>query len=240
MPKKPASPRRIPAHVAVIMDGNGRWAKKRALPRVAGHSSGAGTFRTITRYANKIGVQFLTVYAFSTENWKRPADEVSGILDLLRRYLRDAEQFKAENIRVVFVGDIPALPQDIQDMIRDNEQSSAGATGMQLNIAFNYGGREELLQAARTLAQEVAAGRLSADQIDEAALNGRLYTAGVPDVDLLIRTSGEYRTSNFLIWQSTYAELWFTDVLWPDFKPKHLDQAIDDFNRRDRRMGGLS
>ena len=231
--------RRIPEHIGIIMDGNGRWAKRRGMPRVAGHTYGASTFKKITRYANQIGVKFLTVYAFSTENWKRPEEEVGGILNLLRRYLKDAEQFKAENIKVLFVGDIPALPDDIQEMIRYNEELSADATGMQLNIAFNYGGREEILNAVRKLAERAVRGEISPADITGDMFESCLYTHHSPDVDLLIRTSGEYRTSNYLIWQSTYAELWFTDVLWPDFKKKHLEQAIDDFNKRDRRLGGV-
>jgi len=236
---KKESERRIPEHIGIIMDGNGRWAKKRAMPRVAGHTYGASVFKKISRYANQIGVKFLTVYAFSTENWKRPEDEVGGIMNLLRRYLKDAEKFKAENIKVVFVGDIPALPDDIQEMIRHNEELSADCTGMQLNIAFNYGGREEILHAARALAAKAVKGEISPNDITGEMLENYLYTQGSPDVDLLIRTSGEYRTSNYLIWQSTYAELWFTDVLWPDFKKKHLDNAIDEYNKRDRRLGGV-
>lgn len=235
--KKAKQPTVLPEHIAIIMDGNGRWAKKRGLPRSAGHSAGSKNFKDIARYANKIGLKFLTVYAFSTENWKRPKDEVDNIMNILRDYLKDAKNFKDENIQVQFIGDLSALDADIIDLMRDAEESSANATGLHLNIAINYGGRDELVHAARQLAQAVAQGSLDADAIDEKAISDRLYTAGQPDPDLIIRPSGELRLSNYLIWQSAYSELWFSDILWPDFKPGHLDAAIEAFSQRNRRFG---
>lgn len=225
----------LPEHIAIIMDGNGRWAKKRSLPRSAGHAAGAKTFKTIARYCNKIGLKYLTVYAFSTENWKRPPEEIDGIMNLLRDYLKDAENFKQENIRVKFIGDPTPLADDIKQLMKKDEDGSADATGLKLNIAINYGGRDELVHAVRRIAEE----GLSPDEITEDEISGRLYTAGMPDPDFIIRPSGEYRLSNFLLWQSAYAEYWFSDILWPDFKPRHLEQAIDDYNRRNRRFGGV-
>lgn len=225
----------MPRHIAIIMDGNGRWAKKRGLPRSAGHAAGARTFKDIARYCNKIGLEYLTVYAFSTENWKRPPEEVEGIMNLLRDYLRDAENFQDENIKVRFIGDRAPLADDIKALMKKDEEGSAGATGLNLNIAINYGGRDEIVKAARALVSE----GVPPEKIDEDAISERLYTAGMPDPDFIIRPSGEYRLSNYLIWQSAYAEYWFSDILWPDFRPKHLEQAIDDYNRRNRRFGGL-
>jgi undecaprenyl diphosphate synthase len=225
----------LPNHLGIIMDGNGRWAKKRGMPRSAGHVAGAKTFKNIARYCNKIGLKYLTVYAFSTENWKRPQDEVNGIMNLLRDYLKDAENFKDENIRVRFIGDLEPLADDIKALIEKNEKGSADATGLNLNIAINYGGRDEITKAVKNI---VASGIL-ADSITEDTISQNLYTAGMPDPDFIIRPSGEYRLSNYLIWQSAYAEYWFSDVLWPDFTPKHLEQAIEEFNKRNRRLGGV-
>ncbi len=229
---------RLPVHIAIIMDGNGRWAKKRGLPRSAGHSAGASTFKSIARYCNKIGIKYLTVYAFSTENWKRSAEEVNGIMNLLRSYLANSKNFKGENIRLGFIGDFSRLDDDIKKMIVDAEEDSKDATGLYVNIALNYGGRDELVHAARRIAQEAAEGRLTPDDITEATISERLYTADVPDPDLVIRPSGEYRLSNYLIWQTAYAEFWFTDVLWPDFSSKDIDEAVAEYARRDRRFGG--
>lgn len=227
--------RHVPAHIAIIMDGNGRWAKKRSLPRSAGHVAGAKTFKEIAKYCNKIGVKYLTVYAFSTENWKRPQAEVDGIMNLLRDYLKDATNFKSENIKLKFIGDFEPLADDIKELIVKDEKESENATGLQVNIALNYGGRDELVHAVRDIVKSGA----SPDSITEELISRNLYTAGQPDPDLIIRPSGEFRLSNYLIWQSAYAEFWFADVLWPDFKPEHLEQAIDDFNRRNRRFGGV-
>ena len=238
-PGKDRGELRLPRHIAIIMDGNGRWAKRRFLPRSAGHRSGAKTFQDIARYANRIGVRYMTVYAFSTENWKRPKEEIDNLMNLMRDYLMDAKNFKDENIQVQFIGDLTVLPADMQDLIREDEALSADATGMHLNIAVNYGGQDEIVRAVRQLADEVKAGTLDPADIDRDTLSARLYTAGQPDPDLIIRPSGEYRLSNFLVWQSAYAEFWFSDILWPDFKPKHLMQAIEAFNGRDRRFGGV-
>lgn len=237
--KSKNAPRIMPHHIAIIMDGNGRWAKKRALPRSAGHSAGSKNFKDIARYCNKIGLEYLTVYAFSTENWKRPADEVENIMNILRDYLKDAKNFKDENIKVKFIGNIAALPDDIKDLIADAEENSKDATGLHLNIALNYGGRDELVFAFKDLVERVLKGDMSVEDITEESISNALYTKGQPDPDFIIRPSGEYRLSNYLIWQSAYAEFWFSDVLWPDFKPKHLEQAIDDYSRRNRRFGGV-
>ncbi len=233
---KNIEPGPMPRHIAIIMDGNGRWAKKRGLPRKAGHSAGASTFKAIARYGNKIGLEYMTVYAFSTENWKRPADEVGNIMGILRDYLKDAKNFKDENIKVKFIGDISQLDNDIIELIKDAEESSANATGMHLNIALNYGGRNEIVNAVKEILQNP---EIKPEDITEEYLSGYMYTAGQPDPDFIIRPSGEYRLSNYLIWQSAYSEFWFSDILWPDFKPKHLDKAIEDFRFRNRRFGGV-
>ena len=230
-------PKRLPVHIAIIMDGNGRWAKKRGLPRSAGHSAGASTFKSIARYCNQIGIRYLTVYAFSTENWKRSQDEVEGIMNLLREYLIDSANFKGENIRLKFIGDLSRLAPDILELIDKAEKDSEDATGLQVNIALNYGGRDEIVHAVRDIAKNVLQGSLNAEDITEQTVSDNLYTADMPDPDLVIRPSGEYRLSNYLIWQTAYAEFWFTDVLWPDFSKKELDEAIFSFSKRDRRFG---
>lgn len=229
----------LPRHVAIIMDGNGRWAKKRGLPRKAGHSAGAKAFRKIARYANQIGIAYMTVYAFSTENWKRPVEEVEAIMNLLRDYLKDAGNYKEENIKVHFIGDRSALADDIVALMEDAERNSVNATGMVLNIAVNYGGRNELVQAVRAIARRTLDGDLHPETITEKTIADCLYTQGQPDPDLVIRPSGEYRLSNFLIWQSAYAEFWFSHVLWPDFTEKHLNQALSEYIHRSRRFGGI-
>ena len=233
--KKKVTEHVLPEHIAIIMDGNGRWAKKRGLPRSAGHIAGAKTFKSIARYCNKIGLKYLTVYAFSTENWKRPQTEVEGIMNLLRDYLKDAENFKGENIRLRFIGNIEPLADDIKALIDKNEKMSENATGLNLNIAVNYGGRDEITNAVK----KIVANGIAAEKIDESTISDNLYTAGMPDPDFIIRPSGEYRLSNYLIWQSAYAEYWFSDVLWPDFNHRHLEKAIEDFNKRNRRFGGV-
>lgn len=237
--KKKRVDRVLPQHIAIIMDGNGRWAKKRGLPRTAGHSAGSKTFKDIARYANKIGIKYLTVYAFSTENWKRPKDEVDNIMNILREYLKDAKNFKDENISMQFIGNIDVLPDDLKELIANCEEESKEATGMHLNIALNYGGRDELVHAVQDIARDVAEGRVECSKITEQLISERLYTKGQPDPDFIIRPSGEFRLSNYLIWQSAYAEFWFSDVLWPDFSPRHLEKAIDDYNLRNRRFGGV-
>ena len=232
---KKNSERVLPRHIAIIMDGNGRWAKKRGLPRTAGHTAGAKTFKNIARYCNKIGLKYLTVYAFSTENWKRPEDEVKGIMNLLREYLKDAENFKDENIRVRFIGDREPLADDIKELMLKNERESENATGLTLYIAINYGGRDEVVKAV----QKIIKSGVKAEDITEKVISDNLYTADCPDPDFIIRPSGEYRISNYLIWQSAYSEFWYSDILWPDFTEKHLEKAIDDFNKRNRRFGGI-
>ena len=227
--KKTNAARVLPRHIAIVMDGNGRWVEKRGLPRSAGHVAGAKTFKTIARYCNKIGLEYLTVYAFSTENWKRPKEEVDGIMNLLRDYLKDAENFKDENIRVRFLGDRTPLDEDIKALMAKNENGSENATGL------NYGGRDEIVHAVKKIIAEGT----PENGVTEQLISQRLYTAGMPDPDFIIRPSGEYRTSNYLLWQSAYSEYWFSDILWPDFKPRHLEKAIEDFNHRNRRFGGV-
>ena len=230
----------VPAHVAIIMDGNGRWAKKRGLPRTAGHKAGAEAFRTIANYAKSIGLRYLTVYAFSTENWKRDREEVDAIMDLLERYLREAIRDMDKNrVRFCFFGDLSRLSPALQAEAAEAVERSKQYEGVQVNFCLNYGGRDEILRAARAFAAKCAAGEARPEELSEEAFSGLLYSAGVPDPDLIIRPSGELRTSNFLLWQSAYAEYYFTDTLWPDFGPEDLDQAIAAFNRRSRRFGGV-
>ena len=231
----------LPRHIAIIMDGNGRWAQKRGLPRTAGHSAGAANFRKITRYCSKIGIKYLTIYAFSTENWKRPPEEVSAIMSLFHDYLLEAlEKFRSDNIKVRFIGDRTPLDDELKRLMSESEDVMKNATGMVLNIAINYGGRQEITAVAASLAKDAAEGRISPEKITEEDIASRLYTAGQPDPDLIIRPSGELRMSNFLLWQSAYSEFWSSDVLWPDFKPEHLEQAISDYGRRHRRYGGVA
>jgi undecaprenyl diphosphate synthase len=230
----------LPEHLGIIMDGNGRWAKKRGLPRPAGHTAGAAVFKTITRYCSSIGIKYLTVYAFSTENWKRPKDEVGALIKLFQQYIEDAlRDFLNENIQVHFIGDTTAFPDRLQKLITEIEQVSVHRTGMVLNIALNYGGRAELTHAVQLLAQDVKDGKVTPEQIDETSIEQRLYTAGQPDPDLIIRPSGENRVSNFMLWQSAYSEYITMDILWPDFKPKDLDRALDEYANRNRRFGGV-
>ncbi|PWN00113.1 MAG: isoprenyl transferase [Massilioclostridium sp.] len=230
----------IPKHIGIIMDGNGRWAKKRGLPRSAGHTAGAKLIKSIARRCNELGVENLTVFAFSTENWARPQEEVSSIINLLRYYLKEIDKYVKENIRIRFIGDWSGFDQDIQDKMAKSEEASKNATGLVFSIALNYGGRAEITHAAKQIAKEVEEGKLAIEEITEQTLSDHMYTAGMPDVDLIIRPSGEYRLSNFLIWQSAYAEYVFMDdILWPDFKVKDLDRAIEEYSRRNRRFGGI-
>ncbi|MBE6805510.1 MAG: isoprenyl transferase [Ruminococcaceae bacterium] len=233
--KKNDAPRVVPEHIAIIMDGNGRWAKKRGLPRNAGHAAGSKTFKDIARYCNKIGVKHLTVYAFSTENWKRPAEEVEGIMNILRDYLKDSKNYIKENIMLKFIGDRTVLPDDIKELMLTAEDDSKNATGLCCYLAVNYGGRDEIVHAVRDIVNK----GIKAEDITEDTISEHLYTNYYPDPDLVIRPSGEQRLSNYLIWQSAYSELWFSDVLWPDFKAKDLDRAIDEYNKRNRRFGGI-
>ena len=232
--EKPAPPR----HIAIIMDGNGRWAKKRGLPRTAGHAAGAESFRKIANYCRSLGVEYLTVYAFSTENWKRSAEEISGIMRLLRRYLEEALADREKNrVRFKFFGDLSKLSPELQAMCRNAESRSA-EYDVQVNFCLNYGGRDEIVHAVKGFMADVAAGKRDAEELSEQVLSGYLYSAGVPDPELIIRPSGEQRISNFLLWQSAYSEFVFMDVLWPDFTPEDLDKAIEEYHRRNRRFGG--
>lgn len=227
-----------PQHIAIIMDGNGRWAKKRGLPRTAGHAAGAESFRRIANYCRTLGVRYLTVYAFSTENWKRSADEVAGIMKLLRRYLEEALRDMEKNrVCFRFFGDLTKLSPELQKLCRDAESRSQDYD-VQVNFCLNYGGRDEIVHAARDFAAEVAAGKRKPEELTEELFSNYLYSRGVPDPELIIRPSGELRTSNFLPWQSAYSEFVFMNVLWPDFTPDHLDQAIAEYHRRNRRFGG--
>jgi undecaprenyl diphosphate synthase len=227
---------RLPSHIAVIMDGNGRWAAQRHLPRVEGHRAGIESVRAVVEGSARIGIQVLTLYAFSVENWKRPATEVSTLMMLLKRYLRsELNTLLGNNIRFKVVGRVEELARDVQRELRDAEAKTATNTGMLFNIALNYGGRAEIVEAAK----RIVADGVPPDRIDEARFSSYLYTAGQPDPDLLIRTSGEMRVSNFLLWQIAYAEIWVTDTLWPDFRLRHLLEAIVAYQKRDRRYGGL-
>jgi undecaprenyl diphosphate synthase len=228
---------RLPQHIAVIMDGNGRWAAQRHLPRVEGHRAGIESVRDIVESSARLGIQVLTLYAFSVENWKRPVTEVSTLMSLLKRYLRlELNTLLRNNIRFKVIGRADELARDVRSELQAAEHKTASNTGMQFNIALNYGGRAEIVEAVKRM---VAAG-LAPDAIDEARFSGFLYTAGQPDPDLLIRTSGEMRVSNFLLWQIAYAEIWVTDTLWPDFRTRHLLAAILDYQKRDRRYGGIN
>ena len=225
-------------HIAIIMDGNGRWAKKRGLPRTAGHAAGAEAFRRIANYCRTLGVRYLTVYAFSTENWKRSQEEISGIMRLLRRYLEEALQDMEKNrVCFRFFGDLSKLSPELQKLCYDAQNRSRDYD-VQVNFCLNYGGRNEIVQASRAFAADVAAGKYQPEDLTEELLSSYLYSKGVPDPELIIRPSGEMRTSNFLLWQSAYSEYVFMNVLWPDFSPSHLDEAIAEYHRRNRRFGG--
>lgn len=230
----------LPKHIGIIMDGNGRWAKKRGLPRSAGHKAGAESLKKIITEANKMGIKYATVYAFSTENWKRPKDEVDYLMNLLMDYLINAEKtLSGENVVIRAIGSRKELSEEMQKQIKKTEDFTANNTGIVMNIALNYGGREELVNSFKSLARDISDGKKSIEDIDENAVAEKLYTNNQPDVDLLIRTSGEMRLSNFMLWQVSYAEMWFTDKLWPDFKPSDLHKAIIDFQNRGRRFGGV-
>ena len=230
----------LPAHIGIIMDGNGRWAKKRGLPRAFGHRNGAYTFRNIAKYCNKIGLKHLTVYAFSTENWRRPCDEVNALINLFEEYLKEAvSDLQSENIKVKFLGEINRFSEKIRDLALKVENSSKNNDGMALNIAINYGGRKEIVNATKMIAKNILEKKIQISEIDESLFSNFLYTSGQPDVDLIIRTGGEFRISNFLIWQSAYAEYISTDILWPDFKTNNLDDALNIYAKRNRRFGGV-
>ena len=229
-----------PRHIAIIMDGNGRWAKKRGLPRTAGHAAGAESFRRIANYCRTLGVRYLTVYAVSTENWKRSQEEIGGIMSLLRRYLEEALRDMEKNqVHFVFFGDLSKLSPELRTLCRNAEARSAAYHEVQVNFCLNYGGRDEIVQAARRFAEAVSQGEKRPEELDEALFSQYLYSANLPDPELIIRPSGEERISNFLLWQSAYSELVFQDVLWPDYSPNDLDAAIAEFHRRSRRFGGV-
>ncbi|MCM1358879.1 MAG: polyprenyl diphosphate synthase [Prevotella sp.] len=229
----------LPQHVGFIMDGNGRWAKKRGLPRSFGHREGAKNFKKIVRYCKDIGLKNISFYAFSTENWQRPDDEINTIMELFRDYIVDVRNFLSENTRMIFLGDKSAFDDDLREKMIKLEEDTAHYTEMNLMMAVNYGGRDEIAHSARILAQQAIDGKIKPEDITEQSIADNLYTAGFPDVDLLIRPSSELRLSNYLIWQCAYAEYYFTDVLWPDFSPKDLDKALIEFNNRNRRFGGV-
>lgn len=230
----------VPRHIAIIMDGNGRWAKKRGLPRTAGHAAGAEAFRRTANYCRSLGVEYLTVYAFSTENWKRSEEEINGIMLLLGKYLEEALQDMEKNhVRFCFFGDLSRLSPRLQKLCMDAQERSSAYEGVQVNFCLNYGGRDEILRAAKAFAADVAAGKRQPEELTAEMLSGYLYSAGIPDPELIIRPSGELRTSNFLLWQSAYSEYVFLNVLWPDFQPEDLDAAILEYNRRNRRFGGV-
>ena len=234
------SPNTLPVHIGIIMDGNGRWAKKRGLPRSAGHKEGASNFREITKYCSNIGIKYLTVYAFSTENWKRPNKEIDFLMNLFESYLKEAlSDFQDENIKINFIGDMTAFSKKLQKLIDEVTEASKNNDGMVLNIAMNYGSRSEIVRAAKSLAEDVQNGNLAVSDINEEMFASRLYTANQPDPDLIIRPSGEHRISNFLLWQSAYTEFVIMNVLWPDFSKDDLDKAIEEYSLRNRRFGGV-
>ena len=229
---------RLPRHIAIIMDGNGRWAEKRGLPRTAGHSVGAETFRKIATYCKNIGIQYLTIFAFSTENWKRSEDEVSGIMALLEKYLYEAiEKMEKEGIRLAVMGNTDELSPKIRELVNKTRRITEKLDGFQVNLCLNYGGRDEIIKAAKKYAEDYRSGKVN--DLTEESFSKYMFFSGIPDPDLIIRPSGEYRISNFLLWQSAYAELYFTDTLWPDFDEQELDKAIEAYGRRNRRYGGV-
>jgi undecaprenyl diphosphate synthase len=233
------APDRVPAHVAVIMDGNGRWAKKRGLPRLAGHKAGAAAVRELIGTSIELGIRYLTIYSFSSENWNRSTEEVSGLMDLFVEVLqRELDSLQERHVRVTVIGRMDALPPKTRGAFEDCMEATRDNDGMTLVVALNYGGRTEICDAATRLAIDVAAGSLRPEDIDEAAVASRLYTAGIPDPDLVIRTSGEMRVSNFLLWQIAYSEFYVTEVLWPDFGKDDLLEAVVDYGARERRFGG--
>ncbi|MBR3095394.1 MAG: di-trans,poly-cis-decaprenylcistransferase [Clostridia bacterium] len=233
----------LPNHIGFIMDGNGRWATRQGLNRSEGHVAGANAFRRICEYGCDLGIKSMTFYAFSTENWKRPPAEVAAIMNIFRDYLHEAQERKLENAKkgmhMHYMGGRDGVPEDILDLFDTAENESINATRTTVNIAVNYGGRAEIVHSVRNIAKRVQAGELRPEEIDEALIGAGLYTAGQPDPDIIVRPSGEYRISNFMIWQSAYSEFWYTDKLWPDFTERDLDQIIEDYSKRHRRFGGV-
>ena len=237
--QKNAEIKNAPAHIALILDGNGRWAKKRGLPRSMGHKQGVKTLEPIVEHCIKIGVKYLTLYVFSTENWSRPDDEVKGIMDLLREQFKNIEQYVSKNVRIKILGDISRLDSDLIIQINDAVEKSSKNTGLTICFALNYGGRDEIVNAAKKIAEKIEAEELSSSEITAEIISDNIYTAGIPDPDIIIRPSGEKRLSNFLLWQCAYSEFVFMDILWPDFTPADLDKAIEEFSARSRRFGGI-
>lgn len=230
----------FPKHIAIILDGNGRWAKKRGLPRSAGHSMGAKNLENVVRYLKDTSVRYLTVYAFSTENWKRPKDEVDDLMALLEKYLRNYDELLGgEDVRLKIIGRKEGLSDTLIDLINEVEEKSKNRKQLTVNIALNYGGRQEICDAAKKIAEDVKSGKIDVSDIDENLFNDYIYTKNIPDPDLIIRPSGEERLSNFLLWQCAYSEFWFSNVCWPDFTPDKLEGAVADFQKRSRRFGGV-
>lgn len=230
----------IPKHIAIIMDGNGRWAKKRNLPRRMGHKAGVETIRRVLKEADKLGVKYMTLYAFSTENWKRPKEEVNALMKLLIQYLRqEINELHKNGVKINVLGDITKLPKECQEEIEKSVDKTKNNKGITMNIALNYGGRDEILRAVKSISEEVLKGNINVEDINDEVMENYLYTKGVPDPDIIIRPSGEQRLSNFLLWQCAYSEFWYSDICWPDFKEEDLHRAIYDFQRRDRRFGGV-
>ena len=232
--------KKIPKHIAIIMDGNGRWAKKRNLPRTLGHAAGVEALRDIVKASSKIGVKVLTLYAFSTENWKRPKNEVNALMNLLVEYLqKEVDELHQENVKIITIGDVTKLQLRCQNELNKAYEKTKNNSGLILNLALNYGGRSEIVEMVKTISEEVKIGNIELDEIDENMVSNNLYTKGLPDPDLIIRPSGELRISNFLLWQCAYSEFWFSDIYWPDFKKNDLYKAIIDYQGRDRRFGGI-
>ena len=231
---------RIPAHIAIIMDGNGRWAKQRKLPRTMGHRAGMKNIKMMVEESSNLGVRYLTLYAFSTENWKRPVEEVGALMDLVVEFInKEFEELHRNNVRLNSIGDISKLPEKSKAAIENAKYKTRNNTGLTLNIALNYGGRDEIVRGVKEIAKEVLEGKLKVDNIDDKVISDHLYTSGMPDPDIIIRPSGELRISNYLLWQSAYSEFWFSNINWPDFTKEDLRRAISDFQNRDRRFGGV-
>jgi len=229
---------KLPEHVAIIMDGNGRWAKQRAMNRVLGHEEGTESVRVIVRTSREIGIKWLTLYAFSEENWKRPKYEITALMGILKRFLKsELKEMMDNNIRFLTIGRISRLPDDVRKMVEETTAKTSGNTGLTLTLALSYGGRQEIFDAMQKIAKRIVSGDLQPSDINEGLISGFLYTAGMPDPDLLIRTSGEYRISNFLLWQIAYTEIYTTPVLWPDFRKAEYIRAIEDYQKRERRFG---
>ncbi len=231
---------RIPSHIAIIMDGNGRWAKQRKLPRTMGHRAGMKNIKMMVEESSNLGVKYLTLYAFSTENWKRSKEEVGALMDLVVEFInKEFEELHRNNVKLNSIGDISKLPEKSKAAVEDTMYKTRNNTGLTLNIALNYGGRDEIVKGVKEIAKEVLEGKLQVDNIDDKIISDHLYTSGMPDPDIVIRPSGELRLSNYLLWQSAYSEFWFSDINWPDFKKEDLRRAISDFQKRDRRFGGV-